>query len=82
MRHYRRLEDSAPPGASQEVAARECLAALLRARELARQAGSNYTLPRIEAAISSARGAVRAAEGRSIRASHQTTTPGLQSGGV
>lgn len=50
------------PADAQVIAAESALGHLIRAREEARRAGAAYTLPRIEAAISSCRGAIRGAK--------------------
>lgn len=54
------------PGARAE-AARRCLNYLRLAGQQARWAGLGFTIPRIDKAISSARGAVAHAEGRARR---------------
>lgn len=55
--------------ANEEVfAAEQALRHLLKARDLLRQVGAPKTLLRVRQAISSAEGALRAAEGRAVRA--------------
>lgn len=68
-RPHKRIDPTAQastPGAQADSAER-VLELLLMARREARRAGAVYTLPRIEAAISSARGAVRNTKHRADR---------------
>ncbi len=52
---------------------RQTLKRLIEARQAARNAGLTFTLPRIQLAISSARGAVRNAEGRMHRTNERNS---------
>lgn len=70
-REYRRIHPGALRPEFRLSQARECVFALRDAREHARLAGLGFTLPRIDRALNSARGAVRNAGyrvGRGARA--------------
>lgn len=66
-REYTRVRPGAARTEYRLSQARYCLEALVAARTRAQQAGLGFTLPRINRAIASARGAVRNAESRVTR---------------
>lgn len=66
-RPYKKPKGSLESAGPRAEHARLCLAMLQEAAKHARWAGLGFTIPRIDAAVSSARGAVANAEGRARR---------------
>ena len=66
-RPYKKPRGAAVNPQARAVYAQQCYDALKEARQAASFAGLGFTIPRIDAAISSARGAVAHAEGRARR---------------